>query len=318
MLDCNVSVNEEGQTYIENSLGYSIKELESFPIYFHIENINTCNAQCIMCGIDFDLKSKKSMDMELFEKIASEISEYSNWVNKVMPYLDGEPLMDMLLSQKIRILKQQGIKRVNIATNASILNKKRSRELMSAGLDEIYIALDSMNEKNYNKIRYPLKYSQVFKNIIDLLNVREQMGHHLMVRMQMISLPDNKNETEEFIKYWKLRLRSKDQISIQRAHNWGNKIPNYELETENLNKVPCKALWGTMAVHVNGDVSLCCMDTTSEILLGNLERQTIREIWNDGRLAKIRKIHMNKQRAQIKMCDGCNLWRESKRELITI
>ena len=41
------------------------------------------NARCIMCGIDFDKKSKAVIKKDLFEKITREISQHRDHVEKV-------------------------------------------------------------------------------------------------------------------------------------------------------------------------------------------------------------------------------------------
>ena len=91
-------------SYIENCMWFPIDELDIFPKHFLIETVNTCNARCIMCGINFDKKAKAIIDKDLFEKITPEISQHRNHVEKVMLYLDGEPLMDKKLPEKIRSL----------------------------------------------------------------------------------------------------------------------------------------------------------------------------------------------------------------------
>ena len=95
---------DKALSYVERRMEFSVDELDKFPKYFLIETVNTCNARCIMCGIDFDKKEKAIIKKDLFEKITPEISQHRNHVEKVMLYLDGEPLMDKKLPEKIRSL----------------------------------------------------------------------------------------------------------------------------------------------------------------------------------------------------------------------
>jgi radical SAM protein with 4Fe4S-binding SPASM domain len=55
---------------------------------------------------------------------------------------------------------------------------------------------------------------------------------------------------------------------------------------------PCAGLWNTPMVHINGDLTTCCLDTALENRLGNLAEQTLDELWNGSlihswRLAQI-------------------------------
>ena len=89
-------------------------------------------------------------------------------------------------------------------------------------------------------------------------------------------------------------------------------------DEKSVNNYPCIALWGTMCIHSNGDVGLCCMDTESSFILGNVYDQSIQEIWNSPTLNKIRDLHLKKMRKNISLCNGCTLWRNEKRQLIKI
>ena len=140
---------EDAQIYLEETLGFPMETLRLFPKYFLIEPVNTCNARCIMCGIDFDKKVKAVLPDQLLDKLADEISQYNSHVEKVMLYLDCEPLLDKNLHLKIAQLKKAGVRRVNVATNASILTERRAREIIEAGLDEIYITIDSLDKKTF-------------------------------------------------------------------------------------------------------------------------------------------------------------------------
>lgn len=43
---------------------------------------------------------------------------------------------------------------------------------------------------------------------------------------------------------------------------------------------PCAGLWNTPIVHVNGDLTTCCLDTKILNRLGNLREHTLAALWN--------------------------------------
>ena len=81
-----------------------------------------------MCAIDFDADGRKTQVLPdtLLEKVVEEIAQHRDHVGKVVPYLDCEPLVDQR-HDKVRRLKEAGVRTVNIATNASLLSEKRQR-----------------------------------------------------------------------------------------------------------------------------------------------------------------------------------------------
>ena len=305
--------------YIVNSLGFPEKELNLFPKFFLIETINMCNAKCIMCGIDFDKKDKLLMTDELFDKIANEISPYQDHIAKVMLYLDCEPLLDKNIHSRIEKMKRAGIKNVNITTNASLLNFEKAYEIIKAGLDEIYISICSLNKDTFELIHRGLTFENIYENILNFIQIRNRLNLNLMIRIQMVLQEQNKNESESFINHWRQYLKVNDQIAIQRVHNYARAVDVMKFgDEEEINNIPCIALWGTFCIHANGEVGLCCMDTENSIPLGNINKQTISQIWSSGRLKGIREKHLSAERSFIPLCDKCTLWRESKRDLIQV
>ena len=301
------------EKYLETTLGHSISVLESFPKYFLIEPINTCNARCIMCGIDFDGKNKGVMTDALFDKITDEISRFADHVEKVQLYYDCEPLMDPKLHVKIKKMKDVGVKVVNIATNASILSTRRAKELIEAGLDEIYITVDSLNKEVFEAIRIRLNFDKVYKNTVDFIKLRDDLNPNLNIRLQMVSLALNQGEEEEFIQHWSKLLSERDHVVVHKAHNWGGKAEVMEFGDEStVNEIPCTTLWANACIHVDGSVGLCSVDTTenSPHSLGNINDQTVEEVWKGLPLREMRKLHLAGRRSEKPMCDGCTAWRE--------
>lgn len=299
--------------YIENRLGFSSDELMLFPKYFLIETVNVCNARCIMCGINFDNKKKSVIADELFSKIATEIIEHSAHVEKVMLYLDGEPLLDKQIESKISMLKKGGVKVVNIASNASLLTKERALSLINAGLDEVYITVDSLKKDIYEQIRVGLNFDTVLNNTLGLIELRDSMQSHLKIRVQMIKQELNEGEEDAFLAFWKSKLKESDPVVVTKAHNWGSKVDVMKFGDEShVNEIPCIALWGTFVAHLDGSVPLCCMDSKTEYQIGDLNTQSIKEIWGEQEVNRIRELHLCGKRNSITICDGCTLWRDDK------
>lgn len=309
-------VDREAVAYVEGRLNFPAETLLQFPKYFLLETFCGCNANCVMCGIDFSKKKRRPMEDALFEKIITEIGQWREHVEKVMLYLDGEPLLDAKLAERIRFTKDQGVKLVNIASNASLLDAARAEELIKAGLDEVYITVESLKKDVYESIRRGLKFETVMENVLGFITLRDKLNPKLRVRVQMIQQQANQDEPEAFTAFWKSKLSDIDQIAIQKAHNWASKIKGRDEEEDPyINNVPCIALWGTFVAHVDGTVPLCCMDTDTRVHLGDLNQTSIRDIWRGQVLEGIRHKHTSGQRASIPMCDGCTLWREVKRDL---
>jgi len=50
--------------------------------------------------------------------------------------------------------------------------------------------------------------------------------------------------------------------------------------TTPMKRPACSGLWDTPMVHVNGDVTTCCLDEHLENKIGNLSEASLETIWN--------------------------------------
>ena len=120
------------------------------PSVILIENTNCCNAQCVMCPRETLTRKRGFMEFGLFEKIMREVSGARR---KPVVHLHGfgEPLLDELLPERIRLAKTCGIKHTYLVTNASLLFPETSRKIIDAGLDTMKISFYGTDEESYQR-----------------------------------------------------------------------------------------------------------------------------------------------------------------------
>ncbi len=297
-------------------MGFPISTMLEFPRYVMLEPINRCNASCVMCGIDFTARTKAVMTKELWQKIATELAQYKDHVEKVLIALDGEPLLDKNLHERVRTLKEAGVQMVNVTSNASLLDQKRATELIEAGMDEIYITIDSLKKPVYESIRVGLDFDAVYANTKNFIKLRNRLNPGLTIRVAMIMQEANYTEADAFSQHWQELLQPHDQIAIQKAHNWSRSVAVMEFGDEaEINNIPCIAIWGTMTIHADGVVGLCCMDTKCAHPIGDVNLSSMAAIWRSDFMVQARQWHLGGQRTKIPICDGCTVWRPQKRHL---
>ncbi|MDA3967440.1 radical SAM protein [Helicobacter sp. WB40] len=141
-----------------------------------LETSSNCTARCLMCGIDEWKRGGAIMKDELFFKIANEIILHKNDVTKVALFVGNEPLLDKSLAFKIKKFKDSNIA-VNFSTNASLLDFKKAKEILDSGLDAINFSIDSLDKKEYEKIRKNLIFERVMANVICFLKMRNEKNY---------------------------------------------------------------------------------------------------------------------------------------------
>ena len=282
-----------------------------FPKYFEIETIRGCNAHCTMCTIQEWNNKNNKMDDYLFNKFLEEVSTYNKWVNRVCLSRNGEPLMDKTIAKKIYRLKDAGINYTMISTNASLLNEKRAIEIIDSGLDDIRFSIDGVTKETFEKIRNGLNYENVLENCLRFIGLRNSKGTKPIIQVRMVLQNENRDEEERFKEFWLSKVSNQDIVSSKSMNSWGNQLKTYERpssESEKYSDMPCISPWSTMVVHFDGAVPLCGCDYNNKILMGDLNKNTIKDIWQSKNFEEIRKKHASGKRNNIELCKGCNIW----------
>ena len=109
-----------------------LKDFLRYPSYIEIETVNACNARCPMCTINDWERNYPVMKDDVFEKISNDLIENKDFLKRISLYRDGEPLIDKKLPKRINKFFTNGIKETSIATNVSLLNSKKSQELLES------------------------------------------------------------------------------------------------------------------------------------------------------------------------------------------
>jgi MoaA/NifB/PqqE/SkfB family radical SAM enzyme len=304
---------EAARQYLERRLGGGLDELLEYPRYVDMDVVSQCNARCVMCSVDFDRRGRVSMSDELFDRIAAELSEHADRIERVGLAVNSEPLLDLGLAGKVRNLKDAGIRKTYFSTNASLLSPERGRALLEAGLDVTYISIDSLRRERFEAIRRGLSFDTVYANAVEYVRLKREIRPEAVVRIQMTVHDANRSEVEAFVRHWEPLLGGNDEIVVSHAYCWSdNKRVPGTLELPEANSVPCIVLWSSIVICADGRVSLCCRDAGSEVVLGDVSRQSIGDIWRGEPLARVRRAHLEGRRAGLPLCDGCAIWDERK------
>jgi radical SAM protein with 4Fe4S-binding SPASM domain len=287
-----------------------VEALFEFPRFFEVETTHACNARCIMCPIETWPKRISIMPDEIFTKLADEMAQNIALVQRVTLARDGEPLTDKKLEARIRQLKDVGIREVVFSTNASLLTESRAHSLLESGLDAIFFSVDGHTKKTFETIRLGLDYADVVANIHGFLRVRQELKGTTRVRLRMVVQDANKHEYEAWRDYWIKQLRDGDQVYGKLVHNWGNQVDTGQFLQEKVDvKAPvCGSLWSTMVVHSDGTVPGCVVDSHRQYAGGNVAESTIKDLWRNQMIERLREMHIRGQQDALQMCRGCYLW----------
>ena len=296
----------------------TLEEMETFPKFVQIETISGCNARCRMCSVHDWTRSKSALSQPFFEQLLAELTVHRDWVEQVTLHLGGEPLLDRRLEERVSALKQAGIRSVALTTNASLLTKERARRLLEAGIDMIDFSIDGASAATFEAIRVNLSYEEVRDNVLGFLAARNASGRNVQVRVRMVIQPENANEFDDFVAYWRHHLGPADYV-LGRFLNWWagwrqeiavrpgsllREIP----PAADFNRLPCLAPFSTLVILSDGRVPLCCLDYNADTEMGNITGSSIADVWRGETFHKVRKAHLANGRVSMDFCRDCHIF----------
>ncbi len=261
-----------------------------------------CNLSCPKCythgeNAPSDLeRPKQVMPLDEFSKLCAEMAPHQP---RVTPQTWDEPLLTPDLFRYLKIMKDHGLV-VTMDTNGVLLNKSNRRALLDLKVDSIFISVDATTAETYKKVRGKDTFTLVCENVKKFVAERGQESLP-RIGVSFVLEEENHHEEESFVSRWK------DIVDVVRV----NKVFSRERTVEGVDereRTPCWSLYDSMMIHPSGNVSLCCVDTHSEVEIGNAFEQGIEALWQKGAFAKIRQFHENREFSKVSICEKCNLW----------
>jgi MoaA/NifB/PqqE/SkfB family radical SAM enzyme len=138
-----------------------------------IEPTDACNLDCVTCFRNAWQTSIGRMSEATFAAILGELKTMDPLPTVYFGGI-GEPLFHQRTVEWIVQVKQLGA-RVEMITNGTLLTEKRSRQLIDAGLDLIWISIDGASPQSYADVRLGAQLPTVLANLQRFRTLRK--GH---------------------------------------------------------------------------------------------------------------------------------------------
>lgn len=288
------------------------------PFILFVDPSSTCNLRCTFCpcgGAHTELwteekrRSIGTMKMDIFHKIVDDCREFPDKIKVLRLYKDGEPLANPHFEEMVAYANDSGcFTGIDTTTNGTLLNPKRNREIVKAGLSRINISVEGLDAETYERLcGVKLDYEEFRANIRDLY---EHKGNcHIFIK----TIAENcagENDEEKRHKFYELFGDICDEISFEHiAPCWpgfdkelyndtvgvyGNKIQEY---------VVCPRLFYVMAIDSDGAASRCIVDWNRQMLIGSVLDISVPELWR--KMDEYRIQHLKGNRRKLLGCSEC-------------
>jgi len=274
--------------------------VNALPVEYIVETTAKCNLYCPMCPRESHPQPKEDMLDGIFTRL---VNESARSAEHMMLIGLGEPLLDPSIFDRIEYCAEHGISTL-LSTNGTLLDEKAADRLLSTRLDHITLSFDGATRESYEFYRKGARFEKVRDNFVRFARMKHERRLPVQIVVQMVVMERNRNETEEFVRFWSAvpgvdQVRLKEDETNLMQPEAGHQSADW--------RWPCHYLWrGPMYVKHNGDVYPCCQSYMLDGKpVGHLGKQSLEEIWNSPGMRQMRELHALGRANEIDICSRC-------------
>lgn len=265
-----------------------------------IETSTLCNYDCVMCARDSLRRTQELMPDELFERIVAHAREELPELRICTVSGFGELSLDPGWRRKLAVARAS-FETVHVVSNLSAFEGP-DLELLAELASEVRVSIYAVDEASYARVHRPrggIGFAEVEGRIRKLAALRSER-FRLGVTCCLVE------ENEGQLEAWIARFRElADHLEVWRPHNWitarryrpiaGPRLPSCG-----------RPAGGPIQVQVDGTLNVCCFDYNGEMLIGDLRRESLSEIYAGPELARIRRLHAEGRADELPLCRVCD------------
>jgi radical SAM protein with 4Fe4S-binding SPASM domain len=274
-----------------------------------LELTNKCNLRCKMCNWQ-ERETTGFISKALFESCVDQLSEIR--LEALNMEFAGEslihPYFKDFLTYAIKKRDQGKIGCVGWTDNGMLFNEVIADMVVSLKVDWINFSLDGIGQVNDN-IRLGSKYSVIEKNIKYLLKKRG-FSKKPTVLLNMVDYGKTEDQKLDFYNEWVHLVDGIELIpSISADNTWENR--NALSQTLKLAPPPafCNVPLDTIVICWDGKVTGCCFDTKLKMVLGDVTKESIKQIWSGSKFQALRKAVLTNTFPIDSPCYRCEFWK---------
>lgn len=258
-----------------------------YPSEISIETTGKCNSKCKFCPHDELVRKNVYMQDELFMKIINDLKEIPNHIRyNISPFKVNEPLMDPNFFKRVEMINRE-LPNVGVRffSNFNMANEDTVKKIGKIkNLSSIYISVNSLDVDEYKDVM-SLSLNKTIKNIKILLEYNKKYKYVDKISLGRVgdgTFRDRRfiDSASELFKEW----NSEFEIQVLKRVEWIDHIENRDDKPIEL---PCNR-WFELSITCTGAVSLCCMDGKCQFSIGDVNNQSVLEVYNDYKYKQLR------------------------------
>ena len=294
------SLDEESLKYFMNFESLRRSPAFDYPNHIAFETFAKCNAKCTFCVYPDMARQGTMMSMDLIHKIISDLQEIPrHHPFQLSPFAVNEPFLDKRFFNILDLIADKlPHANITLTSNASPINESNLRQLSKYQIDYLWLSVIDHRRDIYED-KMKLNYDRLIERL-DLMHQAKSDGW-FDKRIVLSRLKDNSEHDEAYINLFNDRYPLFETCLWPYA-NWIGRTTN--AITSEIKPIPCSH-WFEIRIDANGIVQHCCMDGHSEYPWGDVNKNSILEIYNQESYRNLRRG--GKTRLDVEPCNRCNV-----------
>ncbi len=274
------------------------------PLGLQIEFTNLCNLECKYCTNLIDERPKGYMEERIFDKLIQDIRKYR--IRRISVVGNGEPTIHPMFNKYIKKLGEVSHV-LSLTSNLQKVNEENISAIAQS-VNILNVSVDGINQQTYEKYRHKGSYNRLLHNISLLKKYKKELGSDLKLNIRLMVHPSYEANIKEMNKYWE---QYGDIVSNQYVLNFKNEREDvYDFNTDENFHPKCSLPFKKLDIHWDGNVPLCSYyykqaNHPNSYILGNVEYQNLKEIWNLELISHYRKALKMRDKKNMPLCAGC-------------
>jgi radical SAM protein with 4Fe4S-binding SPASM domain len=285
------------------------------PKHLWFEPTNVCNARCPLCPTGAGQLSRPQafLDFGLYQRVVEEVRP-----DTIHFWNMGEPFLHSQIFEMFRFAADRGVM-TQVSTNGFVFYQPENiPKLLDSGLHKLILSLDGIDAQTFNQYRVGVDFSKVIQGLRLLL---QQRPFDLEVVWQFIVMRHNEHQVEQAQAIARglgipFSLKSVNLDLLPEQADADSHLPNnpqfsrYEKEEETLTlknqNNPCYFVQTTLMINADGSVTPCAFDPQGLLKLGDVNLQSVAEIWNGEPMQTLRH-QLGQERQLLNPCKNCSV-----------
>lgn len=271
----------------------------NYPLEVSIETQAVCNAKCSFCPYPTMERQGDKMSDELIDKIIDDLVFIPKDVPfTISPFKVSDPFLDKRIFAVLRkindLLPHAGLR---LFTNGSPLTDRIIQKVAEVrNVKHLWISLNESNALDYERVMGIPFIKTIDK--LDSLHKFVALGYPHQVTLSRVV--DGSEKDRDFESFVNERYPLFKCFLIGRS-DWTGQV---SVDVTNIVPQTACARWYEVSIMASGKVALCCMDGEGKYVVGDVNSQSVLDVYNSTNFKRMRQYAFTRL-SVASPCDTC-------------